>query len=293
MVAHRLTDVRIDLHAHSTASDGSQSPADVVEAAAAVGLDVVALTDHDTTAGWAEALAAGQRSGVSVVPGMEISCKVRDISVHLLSYLHDPAGPELRAQLVMTREDRVGRARRMVQRISADYPLTWDDVLEHVAEGATVGRPHIADAMIALGLVESRDQAFETTLHRSSPYFVPHYAPQAVDAVRLVLAAGGVPVMAHPRAGRRGRVVTDDDIADLAAAGLAGIEVDHPDHTPQERDQVRALAAELGLLVTGSSDYHGPARSNRLGVFTTSGEVFEAIVAAGRGSRVGGAEVRG
>jgi predicted metal-dependent phosphoesterase TrpH len=282
VVTPRLTGVRIDLHAHSTASDGSQPPAALIEAAALAGLDVVALTDHDSTDGWAEALAAGEQFGVAVVPGTEISCKVRDISVHLLSYLHDPADPDLHAQLSLTREDRVGRARRMVQQISADYPLTWDDVLEHVAEGATVGRPHIADAMIAVGLVDSRDQAFETTLHRNSPYYLPHYAPQAADAVGLVLAAGGVPVMAHPRAGRRGRVVTDDDIVDLATAGLVGIEADHPDHTPAERDAVRRIAGELGLLVTGSSDYHGPVRPNRLGAFTTDPEVYRAIVAAGR-----------
>jgi predicted metal-dependent phosphoesterase TrpH len=281
--------VRIDLHAHSTASDGSQSPAAVVEAAARAGLDVVALTDHDSTDGWAEAFEAGRTLGVTVVPGAEISCKVRDLSVHLLSYLHDPADAELHAELTLTRDDRVGRARRMVQQIAADYPLTWDDVLEHVPDGATVGRPHIADAMIALGLVESRDQAFETTLHRNSPYYVPHYAPLAVDAVRLVRAAGGVPVMAHPRAGRRGRVVTDEDIAELAAAGLFGIEADHPDHTEAERDAVNGLAGELGLMVTGSSDYHGPVRPNRLGSFTTRPEVFRAIVAAGRGSRLGGA----
>lgn len=278
--------MRIDLHAHSTASDGSQRPADVIAAAAGAGLDVVALTDHDTTEGWSEAFEAAGPAGVAVVPGMEISCKVRGISVHLLSYLHDPTDPQLRAELALTRDDRVGRARRMVARIAADFPLSWDDVLEHVAEGATVGRPHIADAMVARGLVGSRDEAFETTLHRNSPYFVPHYAPLAADAVRLVVAAGGVPVMAHPRAGRRGRVVTDDDIAELADAGLIGIEADHPDHTPDEREAVRALAARLGLLVTGSSDYHGPLRPNRLGRFTTDPAVFEAIVAAGRGSAV-------
>lgn len=287
MVAPTLTGVRIDLHAHSTASDGSQSPAAVVAAAAEAGLDVLALTDHDTTEGWQEALAAGEQRGIIVVPGAEISCKVRDVSVHLLSYLHDPADAALRGELALTREDRVDRARRMVLRLAADYPLTWDDVLEQVTGGATVGRPHIADAMIARGLVGSRDEAFGAVLHRNSPYFVPHHEQPAGDAVRLVLAAGGVPVMAHPRAGRRGRVVTDDDIAALAAAGLAGIEADHPDHTAAEREAVRDLGRRLGLLVTGSSDYHGPVRRNALGEFTTDQAVYEAIVAAGRGSRVG------
>ncbi|HET9655801.1 MAG TPA: PHP domain-containing protein [Kineosporiaceae bacterium] len=273
----------IDLHAHSTASDGVDTPAELVAAAVAAGLDVVALTDHDSTAGWEEALAAAEHARIQLVPGLEISCRMRGISVHLLSYRHDPADAALHAELTATRHDRVDRARRMVHKISVDYPLTWEDVLEHVPAGATVGRPHIADAMIAQGLVTDRDEAFETTLHRNSPYYEPHYAPSAVDAVRLVVAAGGVPVMAHPRAGRRGRVVTDEDIAELAAAGLAGLEADHPDHDPQERAAVRSLAADLGLLTTGSSDYHGAVRSHRLGSCTTQPQVLEAILAAGHG----------
>jgi predicted metal-dependent phosphoesterase TrpH len=275
--------VRIDLHAHSTASDGLDSPADLVANAVAAGLDVIALTDHDSTAGWAEAGAAADRLGIRLVPGLEISCRLRGISVHLLSYRHDPADPGLHAELTATRRDRVDRARRMVHKISADFPLTWDDVLECVPDGATVGRPHIADAMIAQGLVADRDQAFETMLHRDSPYYEPHYAPDAVDAVRLVVAAGGVPVMAHPRAGRRGRLVSDEDVAQLAAAGLAGLEADHPDHSPDERAQTRRLAAELGLLVTGSSDYHGAARAQLLGACTTDPEVLAAILVAGTG----------
>lgn len=280
--------MRIDLHTHSTASDGSLPPAELIAQAAHAGLDVVALTDHDSTRGWGEARQASQREGIALVPGAEISCTMGGISVHLLGYLHDPAHAGLRAELARTRDDRVGRARRMVGRISEDFPLTWDDVLERVPGGATVGRPHIADAMIARGLVADRDEAFRTTLHRSSPYFEPHYAPQAVDAVRLLLAAGGVPVLAHPRAGRRGRTVTDDDIEALAGAGLAGIEADHPDHTPQEREEVRGIAARLGLLVTGSSDYHGPVRASELGSCTTGVEAYDAIVAAGRGSQVHG-----
>lgn len=283
MVAPTLTGVRIDLHLHSTASDGTDPPAGLIAAAAAAGLDVVALTDHDCTAGWEPALAAAGPLGIVVLPGAEISCRVGTISVHLLAYGHDPQDAQLRAELSATRSDRVGRARRMVERIAVDYLLTWEDVLEQVSPGATVGRPHIADAMIARGLVGTRDEAFETTLHRSSPYFEPHDAPQAADAVRLVLGAGGVPVMAHPRAGRRGRTVTDEDLAGLAAAGLVGVEADHPDHTDDERAAVRRLAADLGLLVTGSSDYHGAARPNALGAFTTDPEVYEAIRAAVRG----------
>jgi predicted metal-dependent phosphoesterase TrpH len=269
--------VRIDLHAHSLASDGTDSPAGVVAAAAAAGLDVVALTDHDTVAGWDEAAQAAQRYGVVLVPGVEISCVAGWISVHMLAYLPDPTHAGLVAEFRATRTDRVRRARRMVDLIAVDYPLSWDDVVDQVEEGATVGRPHIADALVAQGHVADRDEAFTRILATGSPYHVGHYAPEAVDVVAMVRAAGGVPVMAHPRAGRRGRVVSDHVIAELAGAGLAGLEVDHRDHLPAERAQLRALAADLGLLVTGSSDYHGEGKENQLGENLTDPEVLAAI----------------
>jgi predicted metal-dependent phosphoesterase TrpH len=278
--------VRIDLHAHSTASDGTQPPAAVVAEAAAARLDVLALTDHDTTAGWAEAAAAVPTFGVALVPGAELSCQATGVSVHLLSYLHDPADAPLSAEMERTRTDRLTRARRMVQLIAADHPLTWEEVERRVEPGATVGRPHIADAMVAKGMVSTRDEAFATVLRTGSPYYVRHYAPPAEAAVRLVRAAGGVPVMAHPLAARRGRVVTDDVIAGLAAAGLAGLEVDHRDHEPTEREHLRGLAAELGLFTTGSSDYHGTGKVNRLGENLTAAAVLERIEAEGRGASV-------
>jgi predicted metal-dependent phosphoesterase TrpH len=276
--------VRIDLHAHSTASDGTSPPGAVMAEAALAGLDVVALTDHDTTSGWAEAAAAVPVAGVALVPGAEISCLAAGISVHLLSYLHDPAEPVLTAEMERTRTDRLGRARRMVGLIARDYPLTWEEVAARVQPGATVGRPHIADAMVAAGLVKDRDAAFATVLHSRSPYYVRHYAPDAADAVRLVRAAGGVPVMAHPLATRRGRTVSDAVIAELAAAGLAGLEVDHRDHEQSERAHLRGLAADLGLFTTGSSDYHGSGKLNRLGEHTTEAAVLEIIDAQGTGS---------
>ena len=276
----------IDLHVHSTASDGTDPPAVVVERAAAAGLGTIALTDHDTTAGWAEAAEAARRAGVTLLPGAELSCTTGGIGVHVLAYLYDPLQPELLAQARRTRSDRLLRARRMVQAISSDFPLTWDDVLEQVEDGATVGRPHIADAMVAKGLVASRDEAFATVLHGRSPYYLPHYAQNAQSAVRLIRAAGGVPVMAHPRASRQRRVVGVDVIADLAAAGLAGLEVDHPDHSPADREMLRGLAAKLGLLATGSSDYHGSGKSTPIGAFTTAPDVLEAIIAEGHGTAV-------
>jgi hypothetical protein len=269
--------VRIDLHAHSTASDGTLGPAELMRAAAAAGLDVVALTDHDSTAGWTSAAQAATEAGVELVPGVEISCRLGGISVHLLGYLVDPEHPRLKAELAATRGDRVHRARRMVELIAVDHRLTWDDVLAQVPEGATVGRPHLADALVARGHVADRDAAFASILHSRSRYHVGHRAPEAADAVRLVRAAGGVPVMAHPLAARRGRVVSDAAIGELAAAGLAALEADHPDHLPAERAHLRGLARELGLLVTGSSDYHGSAKPNRLGDNLTDPQTWQAL----------------
>lgn len=275
-----------DLHLHSTASDGLQPPSEVVAAAAAAGLTTIALTDHDTAAGWAEAAAAARRLGLTLLPGAEFSCAIDGISVHLLSYLHDPGHPELAAELDRIRADRVERARRMVRLIAVDYPLSWDDVLAHAQAGATVGRPHIADAMVARGYLADRAAAFASVLHTGSPYYVRHYAADPVRMIGLVRVAGGVPVMAHPLAARRGRVVSEDVIARMAAAGLAGLEADHPDHLPDERARLHGLAGELGLLVTGSSDYHGRGRSDRIGACTTDPEVVARIEAAGNGSEV-------
>ena len=225
----------IDLHTHSRASDGTDAPAEVMAAAAAAGLQVVALTDHDTTSGWTEAAQAATGLGVTLVPGAEISTQSGGIGVHLLAYLFDPEDAGLLAETGRTRTDRLQRARRMVARIGAEYDLDWSDVVAQVRDGATVGRPHIADALVAKGVVASRDEAFATLLHGRSPYYIGHYAPDTLRTVGLIRAAGGVPVMAHPRAGRRGRVVSENVIAELAEAGLAGLEVDHPDHDAGDR----------------------------------------------------------
>jgi predicted metal-dependent phosphoesterase TrpH len=278
--------VRIDLHAHSNVSDGTQLPAALVAAAAAAGLDVVALTDHDSTAGWAQALDAARELGVGLVPGMEISCKTPEgISVHLLSYLHDPAHPGLLEEITKAKDARLTRAERMVERLAEDYPLSWDDVSAHVAPGATVGRPHIADALVAAGIAADRNEAFASILTSHSRYFVSHYAPDPVLAVQLVRAAGGVPVFAHPVASSRGRVVAPHIFHDMIDAGLLGLEVDHRDNPPEGREWLRALAREEGLLVTGSSDYHGAGKPNLLGENTTAQEVLERIMSTATGAQ--------
>jgi predicted metal-dependent phosphoesterase TrpH len=278
--------VLIDLHVHSTASDGTDSPTEVIKVAAAAGLDVVALTDHDSSAGWPDASVAARQLGITLLPGAEISCQLGGIGVHLLAYLHDPENAALLAETTKTRRARLDRARRMVQRMSRDLDITWADVLEHVGPSATVGRPHLADALVAMGVVGSRDEAFATLLHARSPYYLPHYSPDARRIVRLVLAAGGVPVMAHPRAGKRGRIVSLDDIVELATAGLVGLEVDHRDNAPEDRTILRELARDLDLLATGASDYHGTGKQNRIAENTTAPEVLERIIELGTAERV-------
>jgi predicted metal-dependent phosphoesterase TrpH len=269
--------MRIDLHTHSTASDGTDSPAELVRAARRAGLDVVAITDHDTTAGWAEAAAEAERLGIGLVRGIEISCAHRGTSIHLLGYLIDPTHPGLLAELEKTRVSRETRAQRIVERLARDVPITYDEVLAQARDGSTIGRPHIADALVATGIVADRDVAFASYLRDDSPYFVSHYAPHVVEAVRLVREAGGVPVMAHPFAAARGRTVGDEVIEEMAAAGLGGLEVHHRDHSAEAVAHGDALASRLGLLVTGSSDYHGTGKLNQLGERTTPPETLARI----------------
>ncbi|MCL7457489.1 PHP domain-containing protein [Micromonospora sp. MSM11] len=276
---------RIDLHTHSTASDGTLGPAELVRAAAESGLDVVAITDHDTTAGWAPALAA-LPAGLSLVRGAELSCRwygeEPPVPLHLLAYLFDPDMPELVAELARVRAAREERGERIVALLRADgIDVSWSEILAGAA-GGTVGRPHIAQALIRAGLVTTTTEAFGPDW-LGERYRLPKEDIDVFRAVRLVRAAGGVPVFAHPRASRRGRIVPDELIADLAAIGLAGLEADHEDHSPAERAHVRALADELGLLVTGSSDFHGTHKTVRLGAFTTDPEAYERIVAEARG----------
>ena len=268
----------IDLHAHTQASDGTDTPAQLIAAARDQGLRVVAITDHDSTSGWDEAADAARDLEVTLVRGIELSCRADGISLHVLGYLHDPTYGPLLEEMAASRASREKRAERITERLAEDVPIAYDDVLAQVTGTATVGRPHIADALVANGVVASRDEAFGRYLYDASPYVVPHYAPEAVDGVRLIVAAGGVPVMAHPFAAKRGRIVADEVIEEMAAAGLVGLEAYHPDHTPDQVAHALDLARALGLFVTGSSDYHGAGKANRLGDQTTTPDVYEAIV---------------
>jgi predicted metal-dependent phosphoesterase TrpH len=272
----------IDLHTHSTASDGTDRPAELVAKAAAAGVSVLGLTDHDTAAGWDDALAA-LRNGMTLVTGTEFSCVYAGpggerISLHLLGYLFDPEHDQLRAEMARLRASRLARSRAIVDKLATDgVPIMWNQVAE-TTRGGSVGRPHIARVLVANGVVPTVDDAFRQLLSASSKYYVPKTDTDVFDAIALVRAARGVTVFAHPLARHRGAVVGEDVIAAMARAGLHGIEIDHPDHAPEDRARLAALAREVGLAAIGSSDYHGTNRMIPLGTCTTSRTVYEQLV---------------
>lgn len=262
-----------DLHIHSKLSDGTQTVPELVEEIASTSLSGFALTDHDTTAGWDTARQLASDYGLDFLPGMEVSCAAEGLSIHLLSYGHDPNYQPLLDEIAKARASRETRAQKMVDLLSEDFPITWESVQAQVGPGATVGRPHIADALVDADVVQDRSVAFAEILTPRSKYYVSHYAVNPVDAVRLVRAAGGAPVMAHPRARARGRVASIELIEEMIAAGLAGLEIEHRDNAEDDRAVLRQLAQKHNLLVTGSSDYHGAGKPNRLGENTTGADV--------------------
>ncbi len=274
----------IDLHTHSSVSDGTETPAQLIRAAVAAGLGTVALTDHDSTAGWQEARTAASGTGLTLIPGMEFSTRHGWKSVHLLAYLFDPDDAGIIAETAHIREARLRRAESIVARLSVDYDIEWADVVAQTTEGATVGRPHIADALVARGHVPTRSAAFESILHPRSGYYEPHYAPEPLTAVKPVRAAGGVPVLAHPGTRGRDAVVPDSEMKMLVDAGLFGLEIHHRENTESGRERLYELASKYDLVVTGSSDYHGEGKPNRLGENTTAPEVLARIIAGATGS---------
>ncbi len=282
---------RIDLHTHSTASDGTDSPEGLVAAAHAAGVDVLAITDHDTTGGWAEA-AAALPSGMALVRGAEFSCVSetgrdgeRPVSVHLLGYLFDPGHEAIVTEQARLRGERTVRLEKITERMAADgFPVDVESVFALVPPGTSAGRPHLARALVAAGVVGSVDEAFATLLHNGSRYYVPKADTPVRTAIAMVRSAGGVAVFAHPLARRRGRVVEPSVIVDLVSAGLGGIEVDHPDHAPDDRALLRDLAAEHGLVTTGSSDYHGTNKTTPVASETTRPEALDELVSRTSGA---------
>ncbi|HCA87362.1 MAG TPA: phosphatase [Streptomyces sp.] len=276
--------MRVDLHTHSTASDGTDSPAGLMRKAAAAGLDVVALTDHDTVGGHAEATAA-LPAGLILVTGAELSCRIGEVGLHMLAYLFDPEEPELARERELVRDDRLPRAQQMVVKLrELGVPVDWERVRRIAGDGA-VGRPHVASALVELGVVESVSDAFTPDwLADGGRAYVGKHELDPFEAVRLVKGAGGVTVLAHPLAVKRGVQVSESVIAELASAGLDGIEIDHMDHDAASRARLRGLAADFGLLSTGSSDYHGSRKTCRLGEYTTDPEVYGEITRRATGA---------
>ena len=279
--------MKIDLHTHSTYSDGTDKPSELINKALAAGINIIGLTDHDSISGWQEAINS-LRPSISLVPGAEISCQTTDgISVHILGLLFDSSNSELMNALEKTRENRHGRMEKIIARINeAGIDITMNDVLAQLSDGATLGRPHLADALVKKGVVASRDEAFTQMLHNNSKYYVSHYSPTPEAAIALIKAAGGVSVIAHPMASHRGRTISLETFGSLIDSGLDGIEVDHRDHSPDEKQQLIALANGSNLVMTGASDYHGNGKLNSLGEYTTNPDQWERLEARANARRV-------
>lgn len=254
--------MRIDLHTHSTASDGLLSPARLVVTAREHGVGTLALTDHDTTAGVDEALREGARIHIDVIPGVEINTDVDEYEVHVLGYYVDYARADFQAFLGRMRAGRIDRARAMVERLAAlGAPVEWARV-QAIAAGASVGRPHVARALIEARRVGTVQEAFERFLGRHAPAYVPRLKVTPGEAVEAIRAAGGVPVLAHPGWASSGPAI--DLVPRLVAHGLAGIEAYYPDHTAEMTTAYIAVAQQYHLIVTGGTDFHGGGLATRV-----------------------------
>jgi predicted metal-dependent phosphoesterase TrpH len=277
----------IDLHTHSTCSDGTDTPFALVKKALSAGVTTLGITDHDSTAGWSEAITAIQPQ-IQLVLGAEISCLTTDgVSVHMLGLLFDGEHQEMQQMLEDSRDTRIPRMRKMIELLRADgIDISIEDVNRVAPTGSTLGRPHLADALVANGIVASRDEAFLDLLHNESKYYVSHAAPTPVEAISVIRRAGGVAVIAHPFASRRGEILGPESFTDLLAAGLNGIEVHHRDQNGEEQKVLINIARELKLVVTGSSDYHGTGKLNSMAENTTHPAQWETLESAANARRV-------
>ena len=277
----------IDLHTHTTCSDGTDSPFALVKKALSSGITTLAITDHDTTAGWAEACSAIQPQ-IELVLGAEISCLTTDgVSVHMLGLLFDGEDKAMQTMLEESRDTRLPRMRKMIELLQSDgYEITMADVEAATPIGATLGRPHLADALVANSIVKSRDDAFNELLHNDSKYYVTHAAPTPESAIATIKMAGGVAVIAHPFASRRGETIDASTFQSLVSAGLDGIEVHHRDHSANEKAALTSIAKELSLVITGSSDYHGTGKLNSIGENVTAPDQWLALESRANERRV-------
>lgn len=277
----------IDLHTHTTASDGTDSPFALVKKALSTGVTTLGITDHDSTAGWEEAITA-LKPQIQLALGAEVSCLTADgISVHMLGLLFDGEDEQLQQMLSDCRDTRLPRMRKMVALLQADgIDISLEDVYQAAPDQATIGRPHLADALVAKKIVATRDEAFADLLHNESKYYVTHAAPTPADAIATIKRAGGVAVIAHPFASRRGQILTADTFQDLVVAGLDGIEVHHRDQNAAEQQVLTEIARELHLVTTGASDYHGTGKLNAMAENTTHPAQWEALEARASARRV-------
>ena len=277
----------IDLHTHTTVSDGTDTPAQLVNKALAQGLHTLAITDHDAIAGWQSAIQT-LRGDLQLVLGAEISCLTSEgISVHMLGLLFDGENQAMREMLENTRDERLPRMLKMIELMQADgIDIALSDVEAAMPIGATMGRPHLADALVAKKIIKSRDEAFQELLNNESKYYVAHMAPTPVDAIKVIRSAGGVAVIAHPFASLRGQILKSSDFADLKAAGLNGIEVNHRDQSNEERESLLSISSDLDLVMTGSSDYHGTGKLNSLGENVTDPAEWERLESMANDRRV-------
>ncbi len=283
--------MKIDLHSHTNVSDGINSPAELVQLAKTEEISVLAISDHDTLEGWQILNASTTSSStgkLTIVPAAEISCRTTTgMSVHILGYLFDPLDVQLTQTMSLTRDDRIPRIKKIIGLLNeAGIDISFADVAQHSESAQTVGRPHLADALVARGVVSSRDQAFTEYLHNDSPFYVGHFAPTPEEAITAIKSAGGVSILAHGLAGSRGAIYTIDEIGELLAHGLDGLEVDHRDHDDAARNELRELARAFDVYATGSSDYHGVLGVQRLGMELTAPNVWEGILAQGTGCEV-------
>jgi predicted metal-dependent phosphoesterase TrpH len=278
--------MRIDLHTHSDRSDGTLSPTELVRHAAERSVDVLAITDHDCAAGWDEAVAAAADRRVTLVRGIEISCRYGGQSVHLLAYLPDPTYPPLHDELQRVLDGRSSRLPAVLQRLRGlGIEIDIDDVRRVSVDAAAMGRPHVADALIELGVVRDREEAFARYLSPGRPAYVDRYAADLTTMVATVKDSGGVSVVAHPWGRHEHSALGAEGLGALKEIGLVGLEVDHQDHSQESRKKLRRLARELDLVVTGSSDFHGTGKiGHELACNTTAPAEFERLVELARAS---------
>ncbi|HUL86274.1 MAG TPA: PHP domain-containing protein [Actinomycetota bacterium] len=264
-----------DLHTHSTYSDGTATPAENVRLAIERGLEGIAVTDHDTTGGYADAFAAAEGTPLQIIPGIEFSAEYEGASLHVLAYWADPEHDGLREELRRLSDTRFRRGEQMVEKLQElGYDVSFERV-RAIAGDDLIARPHLAQAMVEAGIVPTEEEAFDRFISDGGIAYVPKHALDPLDAIALIADAGGACVLAHPGMWRDADAVPQELIERMATAGMAGLEVDHPDHDEAQRAAYRRLAERLDLVPTGASDCHGARYGFRLGVCTTPREVVD------------------